>query len=215
MKIIIFGGTGDVGRALVNEAVERGEEVTVVARNAQRDTCLPDGIRRMDLDLLDTTIEELASLMAEHDVAISSLRPPAGHEALLVELSERLLQGARGSGSRLLLTGGAATLKLADGSGHTVLSAPGFLPDSVRPIAEACAAQDALLDDFPDVDWVCLRPAANLLIEPGRREYRLDTDSLVVDGAGQSRISYADFAMAMLDLMSAHDAPRRLTAGWA
>jgi len=36
---------------------------------------------------------------------------------------------------------------------------------AVRPIAKACATQDALLGEFPGVNWICLRPAAMQLQE--------------------------------------------------
>lgn len=123
--------------------------------------------------------------------------------------------GAAETNLPVFVTGGAATLKLADGSGHTVLTAPGFLPDAVRPIAEACAAQDALLDTMKDAAWTCLRPPALLLQGPRTGEYAIGTDTLVTDAEGNSQISYADFAVAMLDLAEARDSHhKRLTAGW-
>jgi len=36
---------------------------------------------------------------------------------------------------------------------------------AVRPIAKACATQDALWGEFPGVNWICLRPAAMQLQE--------------------------------------------------
>ncbi|MGQ7246393.1 NAD(P)-dependent oxidoreductase [Halomonas sp. V046] len=214
MKMIIFGATGDVGRAVTAEALQRNVNVTAVSRQATDDARLPNAIARRNLDVLATSAEQIAELLAEHDVAISALRPPAGQESDLVALTQRIMQAARLARTRMLITGGAALLKLADNSGHSVLTAPGFLPDQVRPIAEACAAQDALLDDFEDCAWTCLRPPAMLTQGDRTGEYTLGSDTLVTDANGASQISYADFAVAMLDLTGALDAPRRVTAAW-
>ncbi|HWW11504.1 MAG TPA: NAD(P)-dependent oxidoreductase, partial [Brevundimonas sp.] len=50
-----------------------------------------------------------------------------------------------------------------------------------------------------DVDWTFFSPAA--LIEEGPRlgRYRTGGDQLVTDDNGDSKISYADYAIAMVD----------------
>lgn len=50
MKIVVTGGLGFIGRALVDRLVERGEEVTVVDRSAGRRP-VPDGIECIAEDL--------------------------------------------------------------------------------------------------------------------------------------------------------------------
>jgi putative NADH-flavin reductase len=166
------------------------------------------------LDLADDGCG-LAALVAAHDATVSAVRPPAGRESDLVGMTRAALEAARASGRPLYVTGGAAPLKLGDGSGHTVLTAPDFLPEGVRPIAEACQAQDALLEEFPETAWTCLRPAAQLVNAERTGRYALGRDRLVTQADGRSRISYADFAVAMLDLVDLRPAPRqRLTVGW-
>ena len=97
----------------------------------------------------------------------------------------------------------------------TVLSRPGFLPDAVRPIAEACHFQRALVLDWADALCSHICPPANL--QPGRRtgRYRLGTDELVTDATGNATISIEDFAVAILDEAErrAH-AGRSFTVGW-
>lgn len=203
MKTLILGATGAVGQSYVCEAQHRGHKVTAVSRS---------GGQRLDI-LRDT--DRLNTLIAGHDVTLSALRPSEGNENALVTMTEAVLIAARRAAKRVYITGGAGPLLLADGSGHTVLSAPEFLPDAVRPIAEACGRQDALLDEFAYTDWICLRPAA--LLTDGKRtgRYALGRDTLVVQPDGSSQISYADFAVAMLDLVELAPKPRqRLTAGW-
>ncbi len=214
MKILLFGASGAVGNATLREALDRGHEVTAVARKPDRIGIVSSKMQCVPLDLLNQP-DAAINLAAGHDVLISALRPSEGREADLVPLTGAVLDAARAHGIPALITGGAALLKLADGSGHTVLSAPGFLPAEVRPIAEACAAQDALLEKEREAYWTCLRPPAMLLESERRGHYELGTDTLVTDAEGHSQISYADFAVAMVDLAEAPQSPRRrLTAGW-
>ena len=106
-------------------------------------------------------------------------------------------------------------VKLADDSGYTVLSAPDFLPDAVRPIAEACAKQDALFDQYEDVQWTCLRQPAMLIDGPLTGQYVRGTDTLVPDHDGMARISFADFGYAMVDLIEdGNGGQQRLTVGY-
>ncbi|KIC16491.1 MULTISPECIES: NAD(P)-dependent oxidoreductase [unclassified Leisingera] len=214
MKIILFGATGDVGSAALKAAVSRGHHVTAVARQPQALAAISPNVTPFALDLLKDP-DAAAAAAKGHDLVISALRPSAGREADLVPLTRTALAAARQAGIPALVTGGAATLKLADGSGHTVLTAPGFLPDGVRPIAEACAAQDALLDAETEAQWTCLRPPAMLAEGPQTGSYRFGTDTLVTDAEGNSQISFADFGAALLDLAEApRGSSRKLTVAW-
>ena len=214
MKIVLFGATGDVGSNTLQEAVKRGHTITAIARNIDKLADVPSEVALESLDVLANP-ERVTELMARHDVAISALRPINGSEGLLVDMSKVLLDAARQTKAPIYLTGGAATLKLADDSGHTVLSAPDFLPDAVRPIAEACADQDALFDQYEDVQWTCLRPPAMLIDGPLTGQYVRGTDTLVPDHDGMARISYADFGYAMVDLIEgSNGGQQRLTVGY-
>jgi hypothetical protein len=214
LNIVVFGATGDVGREVVSEALARGHQVTAVARDVAKLSALPASVKRQSVDIL-TNPELVADIISGHDDAVSALRPATGHEELLVDMTKVLLDAARATAKPIYLTGGAATLKLDDDSGHTVLTAPGFLPDSVRPIATACANQDALFDQYDDVTWTCLRPPAMLAPGEKTRNYVLGTDTLVTDHDGVARISYADFGFAMVDLIEGgNGGERRRTAGY-
>lgn len=214
MKIIVFGATGDVGRKVVAEALSRQHHVTAVGRSEAKLAELPAGTQTIVADLT-TGSQRVANMVADFDLVISALRPDAGHEQMMVGLTRTVLSAAKDEGLPIIITGGAARLKLADGSEHTVLSAPDYLPESVRPIAQACADQDVLLDMFPDVEWTCLRPPAMLLNDDTTGRYRFGTDTLVTNDAGESRISYADFAAAILDVAENRDGfDARITVAW-
>ena len=197
MKIAVFGAAGDVGSRIVREALSRDHDVTAVSRTPLGLTRMPVGVRPILADAEDT--REVTLIAAGHDLVISALRPSEGREDILVGLTGSMLRAAADANVRLLITGGAASLKLADRPNHTVLSAPGFLPAAVRPIAQASQAQYLLCMADNRADWTYLTPPA--MLEPGERlgRYRTGSDTLLVDGNGHSRISMEDFAVAMID----------------
>lgn len=220
MNIVILGAAGDVGSRMVAEALERDHQVTAVVRSERSLQALPDMAAGRVVDVLEQP-QLLQEIVIEHDAVISALRPPSGQEAQLKALTRSVLRAAASLSRPIFVVGGAATLHLPDQPEQTVLSAPGFLPDSVRSIAEACAAQEAMLEEiaccFPEGQsrWVCLRPPAQLMPGPRTGRYAWGTDMLVVDGEGRSRISMEDFAMAMLDLVEGASVfGRKLTVGW-
>lgn len=197
MKITVFGASGDVGRRVVAEALSRGHEVTAVARDAAKLEALPEGVRKCAADVAAPAVA--ARLTAGQDLAISALRPAEGREDTLVPLTRAVLDGAADSDVRALIVGGAASLRMPGINGTTVLTAPGFLPESVVPIARACAAQHEVCRAEERADWAYLSPPA--MLTPGDRtgRYRLGSDTLLVDRDRQSRISMEDLAVALLD----------------
>ncbi len=139
MNVTVFGATGDVGSRVVAEALSRGHTVTAVARNKAKLALLPDAakVRAADVEKPET----VARLLAGQDLAISALRPPEGREETLVPLTRSILEGAAQAGVRVLVVGGAASLRLGGQGDTTVLTAPSFLPERLLPIARACFEQ--------------------------------------------------------------------------
>lgn len=179
MRITVFGATGAVGREVVAEARTRGHEVRPASRASGVDATDPAHVTR---------------LAAGQDLVISATRPAPGHEAELVAVARALFAGV--GDTRLLLVGGASTLRRPDGL--LVQEAPDF-PAELLPIAHACADQLAVCRQPSTVDWAYLSPP--VLLEPGPRtgRYRLGADDVVADEAGVSRITNADLAVALLD----------------
>lgn len=196
MKVIVFGAAGEVGRRIVWEALERGHEVTAVTRNLGKQ---PFDSRAEVLVRDVLTANDIEELVAAHDLAISALRPPEGYESALLSLTKAVVLAARLSKVRFLVVGGAASLQVPEQPGQTLLSAPGLIPDHVRPIAEASQRQYQWCLPQLDSRSTYLCPPAELL--PGERTgtYRTGTDSLVADTRGRSLISMEDFAVALLD----------------
>ena len=212
-RIAVFGAAGSVGRCVVKEALDRGHEVTAVVRNPQRAAGLPGLAIPAFAEASDGTV--IRAVLRHQDVAVMALRPPAGREAELVGYTRTLLDAALETGVPAVVVGGAASLRFPDQPAWTVLTRPGFLPDAVRPIAQACHAQrQAVLSEGGD-GWSHICPPASL--EPGRRtgRYRLGADMLVTGEDGRSAISVEDFAIAIVDEAESHaHAGRSFTVGW-
>lgn len=197
MKITILGATGKAGSRLVAEALSRGHEVTAVVRNSTAINNLPIGIKILSGDASNT--EDVTKFSIGQDVVISAIRPASGHESDVIPTTRSLMDGLAKTGVRLLVVGGAATLKVPDTNGKTVIEDSNYLPVSARHIGKASADQlEACLAETR-VDWAYLSPAAQFA--PGERtgKFRLGTDELLVDAAGISKISMEDVAVVLID----------------
>lgn len=207
MHIALFGATGHIGHAILDEALARGHAVTAVVRDPARLDRRDDKLTVVAGDVAhaetwlaavrgsDTVV---ASLSARRDGNNDSL--PANARILLDRLPEAGV-------SRLVWVGGAGSLETAPGV--RVIDDPGF-PTAWKPEAEGQArALEAFRASQSGTDWTYISPAA--LIEDGERtgRYRVGGDQLLVDDVGQSRISLADYAIALLDRVEKDDAPRR------
>ena len=104
-----------------------------------------------------------------------------------------------GSGIRLLVVGGAGSLYVNKEHTMQVKDTPGF-PDIYKPLANM---QGAALDDLrkrSDVKWTFLSPAGDFVADGERTgEYLLGGEEYFVNSKGESRISYADYAIDMID----------------
>ncbi|MFD3513475.1 NAD(P)-dependent oxidoreductase [Streptomyces sp. NPDC058657] len=197
LRITVLGATGAAGSRIVTEALDRGHEVTAVTRDAARFADLDPRARHRTGNALDAG--SLAELAAGQDLLISATRPVPGQEEQLADTARALLAGLAGTGVRLLLLGGAGSLRLPGSDTLTVVDGPGF-PPSWRPIALACNAQlDVCRTSGADVDWAYVSPAADFAPGPRTGAYRLGTDELLVGADGTSAISMEDMALALLD----------------
>lgn len=197
MRIAVFGATGSVGSRIVQEALSRGHEITGIARNGARLRELFPSIHAETGDVSQPA--DVERITAGHDVVISATRPGTGQETALVDAARSLLAGVQRTGTRLVLVGGAASLRVPDTDGLQVIDDPRYLAPAYRAIAAACVGQLEACREHRAADWTYLSPPARLA--PGERTgtYRLGSDELLVDAAGHSAISIEDLAVALMD----------------
>jgi len=202
-KIALIGATGRAGSQLLEEALRRGHSVTAIARDTSKLSPRP-GVVSKNVDVLDATA--LQAAVAGHDLVIS-----AAHFATIP--ASAVIGPVQAAGvKRLLVVGGAGSLLLPDGS--RVIDAPDF-PAEYKAEASAGAVFLDTLRQEQELDWTFLSPSA-LFVEGQRTgTFRIGRDDLLVSAEGKSWITFADYAIAMLDEVEKHAYSRqRFTVGY-
>lgn len=192
MKIAVVCANGKAGKLIVEEAVKRGHDVTAVVRGENR-TCAPKALIK---DLFDLTADDLAGFDAVVD-AFGAWTPEtlSQHSASLKHLCDVL----SGSQTRLLVVGGAGSLFVNPEHTAVVADGPDF-PDAFKPLAAAQGKALNELRERDDVRWTFISPAADFQAEGERTgKYLQAGEELTLNDRGESIISYADYAIAMVD----------------
>lgn len=192
MKIAVVCANGKAGKLIVQEAVNRGLDVTAVVRGENR-TAAQKVLTR---DLFDLTRADLEGF----DVVIDAFG--AWTEDTLPQHStalKHLCDVLSGTSTRLLVVGGAGSLYVNPEHTACVADGPDF-PDVFKPLAAAMAKALGELRSRGDVQWTYISPAGDFQAEGERTgEYILGGEELTLNSRGESVISYADYAIAMID----------------
>lgn len=202
MKVAVLGASGRAGSEIVKELASRGHEVVAIARNPD---AIPaaTGITAKAGDASD--VDALAALIGGSEAVISALKFDVAPATLLSALKQAGVK-------RLLVTGGAASLK--DDQGRRLIDTDA-MPENWKPIAQAGIDFFYELREEKEVDWVFFSPAFNFIVGPRTGTFRLGGDHLIRDDAGESKISFADYAIAMADELESHAHSReRFTIGY-
>lgn len=192
MKIAVVCANGKAGKLIVKEAVDRGHDVTAVVRGESQTVAQ----HTLAKDLFDLTSEDLAGFDAVVD-AFGAWTPEtlSEHSTSLAHLCDIL----SGTETRLLVVGGAGSLYVNPEHIAVVADGPEF-PEAFKPLAAAMAAALVELRRRDDVRWTYISPAADFQADGERTgAYILAGEELRLNDAGESVISYADYAIAMVD----------------
>lgn len=202
-KIAIIGATGRAGSQLLEEALRRGHSVIAIARHASK-IGHREHVVTKDVDVNDA--QALQEAVAGSDVVLS-----AAHFSTLPV--EAIIEPVKKAGvKRLLFVGGAGSLLLPDGT--KVIDSEGF-PDEYKPEATAGGQYLETLRKEQDLDWTFLSPSAEFVEGERTGKFRLGKDHLLIGADGKSWITFADFAIALLDEVEhpAHSR-QRFTVGY-
>lgn len=194
MKIAVVAANGRVAKKVITEAVNRGHEVTGFGRKANN----TDAQNWVQKDLFDITADDLKGFDAVVDAfgAWTEDTLPL-HSTSLKHLCDIL----SGTDTRLYIVGGAGSLYVNKEHTATVSDGPDF-PDSFKPLASAMAKALGELRERKDVNWTYISPAGDFQADGERTgKYILGGEELVLNKAGESVISYADYAIAMVDVI--------------
>ncbi|QHF30090.1 NAD(P)-dependent oxidoreductase [Pseudomonas sp. R32] len=202
-KIAIIGATGRAGSQLLEEALRRGHRVTAIARDISK-LQGREGVNAVALDVSDAAALEQA--VAGHDVVLSAAHFSSIKPQAIIEPVKRA--GVK----RLLVVGGAGSLLLP--SGHKVIDSPDF-PEAYKAEATAGGHYLDILRQEKELDWTFLSPSAEFVEGARSGAYKLGKDHLLIGTDGKSWISFADYAIAMLDEVEkpAHSR-QRFTVGY-
>ncbi|MFZ4452736.1 NAD(P)-dependent oxidoreductase [Salibacterium aidingense] len=192
MNIGIIGATGKAGDLILKEAQERGHEVTAIVRNR---TKLQHDVPVIEKDIFDLTKEDLSNF----DVVVNAFGTSPDQGQPHIDAARILTKALQGTNTRLFVVGGAASLYVDEDKTTQVIDTPDF-PDAIKPMAGGMAKALAQLQNAADLTWTFLSPAVEFDYEGGRTgTYQKGKDHLITNSEGNSYISYADYAIAVLD----------------
>lgn len=191
MKIAVIGATGKAGQKIVEEAVQRGHEVTAIVRSAAKVTA---AIPVIEKDVFDVTQGDVKGF----DVVVNAFGAPAGQEDLHVKAGRHLIAIFQGIPTKLVVVGGAGSLFVDPEKKVRVMDTPDF------PAMYLATAQNQgqNLQDLQQssITWTFISPSAFFDPEgPRTGHYTAGVDHLLVNDAGESYVSYADYAVAVVD----------------
>lgn len=192
MKIAVVAANGRVAGKVITEAVNRGFEVTAFGRK-ENNTDAKDYVQK---DLFDLTVEDLKGFDAVVDAFGAWTEDTLSqHSTSLAHLCDIL----SGTDTRLLIVGGAGSLYVNPEHTAQVSDGPDF-PDAFKPLAAAMAKALTELRERKDVKWTYISPAGDFQADGERGgKYILGGEELTLNSKGESIISYADYAIAVID----------------
>jgi len=192
MKIAVVCANGKAGKLIVKEALGRGLNVTAIVRGENKTEAKNAIIK----DLFNLTKDDLSGF----DAIVDACGGWTEETVEVVPNAVKYLCGILSGGkSRLIIVGGAGSLYVNKEHTLTVADGPDF-PDVFKPVARV--HQEALdyLRTVNDVKWTYISPAGNFVADGKRTgRYILGGEELVLNSKGESVISYADYAIAMVD----------------
>lgn len=193
-KIAIVCAAGKEGKLLVEEALSRGYSVTGFVRSES--SAVDVRAKKVVKDLFDITADELKDFDAVID-AFGAWTPATLplHKTSLKHLCDVL----SGTDVRLLVVGGAGSLYVNPEHTVQVKDLDSF-PNIFKPLANNMGEALAELRKRNDVKWTYLSPAGDFVADGARTgKYITGGEEYFVNDKGESRISYADYAIAMID----------------
>lgn len=191
MKLAVIGSNGRVGRLIVKEALSKGYDVTGIVRNET-----VSDIPVITKDIMGLTTEDLKGF----DAVVNCFGVwDESQFDLYTTTTKHLCDILSGSDVRLLIVGGAGSLYTDKTHTVQVLETEGF-PAEYKALATAASEALTYLRTRNDVKWTYLSPAGFFDAEgPRTGSYVLGGEEALTNSKGESYISYADYAIAMVD----------------
>jgi len=191
-SILLVGANGMIGSRILAEAAARGHHVIAASRHPEK---IASGANIQAVKLDATDRDAFVTLARKADVIVMATSPRGGGDPIqeAKAVGDSAIAVASATGKRLVVVGGAGSLKLPDGR-YVVDTLPARYrgeASGMRGVLESLRASD--------VDWTFFSPA--LSISPGKRtgQYRLGSSTVLTDPQGNSHISAEDYADALVN----------------
>ncbi|MEU6033878.1 NAD(P)H-binding protein [Actinomadura sp. NPDC047616] len=207
MRLTLLGATGGTGRALLDQALEAGHEVTVVVRNPDG---LPDAVRDrvtvVRAELADH--DALAAAVKDADAVMSALGSRAGRAPTTVcaDGARAIIRATGGTGRVLFVSASGLESDTGDGLAARYLVKP-LIQRILRAPYDDLREAERLLR-ASTLDWTIVRPA-RLVDGPRSARPRTAVDRSVRGGMTTRR---ADLAACMLDLVNDETSVRHVVS---
>lgn len=199
-NITVLGASGFAGAHVVQEATARDHRVTAVSRSGapEEGTCNIRG------SVLDGAV--LDEALSGADVVVGSLSPRGDMAGRVVDAYRNVAQRLNGTDTRFIVIGGFGSLKTPES--ERIANTDDF-PEAYRPEARELLEVLLALETFDELDWTYVSPAANFGSYIPNQErlgrYRASDETPLFDEQGESAISGADLAVAVLDTIESGD----------
>jgi len=196
-RIKVLGGTGFAGEAVVREAARRGHTVTSYSRRPPADPV--DGVEYVTGSLLDPGL--LSQTVQDTDVVFETVSPRGDMAGKVEGLLDDLIRLADAGGVRLGVLGGVSSVLVSEG-GPRFFDVSDPAPEVLPEIRTGLALLEAMQRAPESLDWLYVSPAIEFggwLPQHVTGQYRVSDDVLLKDENGESAISAADLALAVLD----------------
>ncbi len=215
LDIVIYGATGEVGSHAVQEALDRGHRVTAVSRNPAQVERQHANLSVVKGDLLDRT--SVADTVAGKDVVILSVRgvigdsgtPESALQFIAAEMLVDVLFPLGSSAPRLIHVGGSGSLEVEPGVLFAATLPKILLPKNleVEILGQIMALE--FYRKVDDVNWTYVTPPKHFTNGPRTGVFRTGGDRALEDSRGRTRLSRADFAVALVDEAEQAQYPRQ------
>ncbi|WP_445506479.1 NAD(P)-dependent oxidoreductase [Niallia sp. 03190] len=192
MKIGIIGASGKAGNLILKEAHSRGHEVTAIVRDAGK----VQNVAVVEKNIFDLKTEDIINF----DVVVNAFNAAPGQEQQHVDAGNVLIEALKDAPqTKLIVVGGAGSLFVNEEKTLRVFETPDF-PEAYFPTATNMGKNLEDLQNTDGIQWTYISPAG--FFDPEGQltgSYQKGKDNLILNAKGESYISYADYAIVVLD----------------
>lgn len=205
LGIVVYGATGKVGTHVVQEALNRGHRVTAVSRRPEQIELHHKNLTVVKGDLLDRV--SVTEIVTGKDIVVISVRGVIGRSgtpesALQYRAAEMLVDAVFTLGDdapRLLHVGGSGALEVEPGVRYAAKLPKILIPKNleIEILGQILALE--FYRKVDDVEWTYITPPKNFTNGPRTGVFRIGGREALQDRRGRTRLSRADFAVALID----------------